>query len=334
MTPGVALKKLITTLLLALTLTAQAQPLVMKIASPVSGDVSNEWMRVFKAGVEKRAGGRLRVELYPAGQLGQIQATIEGVAMGTIELTIPAVGFLAGIEPRFQVLDAPGLFDSVEHGQRVLASIEMRQRLADFGRNKGVEPLFVFVASPTLLLSQKPVLSLADMRGMKVRAPGGTALYTEPLKALGVSPISMSLGEVLPALQNGTIEGATSGYAPFVGFKYFDVAKHLTPLPGSFLVAAGLANRAFLKSLGPELEQIVREESRRAESVFSDWGAAELGRLQKTWAANGGQVHPLPAAEQQRYIERVAPVVRNVLSTNAQLREDYEALLTASRRQR
>src|SRR3974390_1647225 len=87
---------------------ASAQQFTMKLSSPTINDVTHEWMKAFKAGVESRSNGRVKVEIYPANQLGQIPATVEGVALGTIEFAIPAVGFLIGLEPRFQVFDAAG----------------------------------------------------------------------------------------------------------------------------------------------------------------------------------------------------------------------------------
>src|SRR3974390_373951 len=102
-------------------------------------------MKAFKAGVEQRSGGRIKVELYPASQLGQIPTTVDGVALGTIEFAMPAVGFLIGLEPRFQMFDAAGLFDSVEHGQKVLSDPAVRARLARFGEAKGGEPLIMEV---------------------------------------------------------------------------------------------------------------------------------------------------------------------------------------------
>src|SRR5512139_746837 len=100
--------------------TAQAQPFTMKLSSPTINDCQHEWMKAFKTGVESRAGNRIKVEIYPANQLGQIPRTVEGVALGTIELTSPAVGFLIGLEPRFESFDVAGLFDSIVHGQTVL----------------------------------------------------------------------------------------------------------------------------------------------------------------------------------------------------------------------
>lgn len=309
-------------------------PFVMKISSPMSGDVQNEWMRRFKAGLDKRSGGRIRVELYPANQLGQLATTVEGVAMGTIEVTIPAVGFLVGLEPRFQVLDAPGLFDSVEHGQRVLNDAEIRNRLSAFGKAKGIEPLFVYVASPMYLLAHRPVKSPEDLRGQKIRATGGTALYTAPLKRFGASPVTMSLGEVLSAMQNRTIDGMTAGIAPYVTFKYYDVARDLTRLPGAFLVSAAIVNRKFMESLGPELERMVREEARKAEEVFAEENLRALDVARQSWAAHGGRIHEFAPAKQQQYLSEVKSIIEPIVSKDSAHRDDFRFISSAAEKYR
>src|SRR5207237_7164913 len=120
---------------------ASAQQFTMKLSSPTINDVTQEWMKAFRTGVESRSGGKLKIEIYPASQLGPIPRTVEGVALGTIEMTLPATGFLAALEPRFVVFDAPGLFDSMQHAERVFAAAEVAKRLASFAAPKGVEPL-------------------------------------------------------------------------------------------------------------------------------------------------------------------------------------------------
>lgn len=320
--------------LLAFAAGAGAQQFTMKLSTPTINDVSHEWLKAFKAGVESRAGGRIKVEVYPASQLGQIPRTVEGVALGTIEMTVPAVGFLIGLEPRFQVFDAPGLFDGVEHGQRVLADPQIRKRLATFGAAKGVEPLFTFLNGPLMLLSHKPIRASADFGGQKIRVPGAAPLHLEPFRKLGASPLSMPLGEVMPAMQNRAIDGFIAAFAVFNAFKYYDVTKGLTQLPGSFLVASGLVNRNFFKSLGPELEAMVRDEARKAEALFSTWGVEDLGRIRANWEKNGGQTIILPAAEAKRYLEAVTSVLPPILGSSPQLKEDYEALVAAAKRHR
>ena len=115
---------------------ACAQQFTMKMSLPTINDVTHEYLKAFKASLEERTKNRIKVEIYPANQLGQIPATVEGVAMGTIEATFPAIGFYVGLEPRFQMLDTAGLFDSIEHGQKVLADPAIRARLATLAKRR------------------------------------------------------------------------------------------------------------------------------------------------------------------------------------------------------
>ena len=195
---------------------ACAQQFTMKMSLPTINDVTHEYLKAFKASLEERTKNRIKVEIYPANQLGQIPATVEGVAMGTIEATFPAIGFYVGLEPRFQMLDTAGLFDSIEHGQKVLADPAIRARLATFGEAAGVEPLLTYLNGDLMIVSTKPIRKVDDFKGMKIRTAGGTPLHNEPLKSLGASPVSLPLGEVLPALQNKAIDGATAIHAVFI----------------------------------------------------------------------------------------------------------------------
>ena len=318
---------------LALAASAQAQQFTMKLSTPTINDVTIEWMNAFKAGVESRSGGKIKVEIYPANQLGPIPRTVEGVALGTIEMTTPATGFFVGLEPRFVVFDAPGLFDDMRHAERVFADPEVRKRLASFGASKGVEPLFTFAHGPLMLLSHKPVKAVADLAGQKIRVPGGAPLHLEPFKKLGANPLSMPLGEVMPAMQNRTIDGFTAGLTIYTAFKYYDVAKPLTELPGSFLIAAGLVNRNFMKSLGP-LEAMVREEAQKAERVFSTWGVEDVEKSRKVWESHGGQNIKLPPVEAKRFLDQATSALPPILAANPQLKEDYEALAAAAKKYR
>lgn len=313
---------------------ALSQQFTMKLSTPTLNDVTHEWMKAFKSGVESRSNGIIQVAIFPANQLGQIPATVEGVAFGTIEMTVPAVGFLIGLEPRFQTLDAAGLFDSIEHGQKVLNDPSIRARLSSFGQQKGVEPLFTFLNGPLMLVSHRPIQSVGDFRGKKIRVPGAAPMHVEPFKKLGVSPISLPLGEALPAMQNGTIDGTIATFAVFHAFRYYDVAKYATYLPGSFLVASGLVNRNFMKSLGPELEAIVREEARKAEALFTNYNIRDVERVRQIWEQNGAKAIMLSAEEQNLYLDLVRSVIRDIVAKTPKVNEDYDAFIATANKYR
>ena len=313
---------------------AWAQQFTMKLSCPTVNDMNVEYMKAMKAGIEPRSNGRIKVELYPANQLGQIPRTVEGVALGTIEMTLVASGFFVGMDPRYLVFDAAGLFDDMDHGNRVFQDPEIRKRLSNFSADKGIELLITYSANPNMVLSHKPIRSLADFKGQKIRVPGAAPLHVQPFQHFGTSPISMPLGEVLPAMQNRTIDGAVAGLTVFPGFKYYDVAKGMTYLPGSYLILTGGVSRAFMKSIGPELEKIVRDVSREAEKLFFTWLPDDVERAKKNWTSNGGELISLPPAEQKRYVDDVTKVTEAILAGQPAIKAEYDALRAAAQRHR
>ena len=311
---------------------AAAQTFTMKISSPTVKDLSQEWAKAFKAGIEARSNGRIKVEFYPATQLGQIPATVEGTAMGTIEAVVPASSFFIGLEPRFQVFDAPGLFNDMAHAQRVFADPEVRKQLSTLGGAKGIEPLAILPHGPLMLLSHKPIRAVADFKGQKIRVPGAAPLQIEPFKKLGASPVSMPLGEVLSAMQNRTIDGLIASATVFTAFKYYDLAKGLTALPGSLLIAVPMANKNFMKSLGPELEAMVREEAFKAQQQVEKFGIEDAARTADIWKKNGGEMIVLPDAEAKNYLDQVKSALPAVLNSNAAIKGDFDVISAAAQK--
>lgn len=305
---------------------ALAQTHTIKISSPTVNDVTHEWMKEFKTGVEARAPGKLKVEIYPANQLGQIPATVEGVAMGTIEITAPASGFLIGLEPRFQIFDAPGIFPTMEAAQRTFADPAIRKRFSEYGASKGIEPIAMLLHGPVMLLSSKPIRKIADFKGQKIRVPGAAPFQIEPFRRLGASPLSMPLGEVLSAMQNRTIDGMVASSTVFTAFKYYDLAKGLTALPGSFLVVPAMVNKDFLKKIGPELETVVREEALNAQKRVEKFAQDDAANTEKVWKQNGGELISFDEAEKKRYLETVLPIIPVALEKNEKLKGDYDAI--------
>ena len=324
----------IAALLLSCTLgaAANAQQFTMKISSPTINDVTQEWAKELAAGLKARVGDKIKVEFYPASQLGQIPATVEGVAMGTIEAVAPASGFLIGLEPRMQVFDAPGLFNDMAHAQRVFADPAVRARLATFASSKGMQMVAAWPHGPLNLVSYKPVRKIADFQGQKIRVPGAAPLQVRPFEKLGVQPVSMPLGEVLPAMQNRTIDGLIASAAVFTAFKYYDVAKGMTSLPRSYLVVAAMVNSDWLKSLGPELEKAVREEAFNAQRKVEKFAIDDAARTADVWKKNGGEVIIFPDAETQAYLTQVESIAPAVLSANPTMKGDFDLLSEAAKK--
>jgi TRAP-type transport system periplasmic protein len=313
---------------------AAAQPYTLRIGSGTVNDTSQEWMRLFKEGVERRSGGKIKVETYVASALGSNPRMVEGVALGTIEGTLPNTGFLISLDPRFLIFDAVGIFDGPDHSVKVLQDPELRKRISSYGTEKGTETIAVFWHSPLSLVTIKPVRTAADFAGLKLRTPGGAPLQTKPVEKLGASPISMPIMEALPALQNRAIDGVITGSTVASTLKYYDVAKYLTYLPKSMIFVSAVVNGQFMKTIGPELANIVREEALKHEAAAVQWGIEDAERSREVWQRNGGESIDMSSEAATRYLDDVTSVSTPILAQNPKVLADYEVFRTTAQKYR
>jgi len=118
--------------------------------------------------------------------------------MGTIEFVIPVTGFLAGLEPRFQVMDAAGVFDSVEHGQKVFTTPRSARASPSGARRKVSSPCCWRSTAPDARLTQACAHGGGSQGAENPGSPARRRFTSSRFKKLGVAPLSMALGESCP----------------------------------------------------------------------------------------------------------------------------------------
>lgn len=298
---------------------ALAAEYTVKVSSPTNNDSILKWMESFEKRLEQASGGAIDVQLYPANQLGQIPATIEGVATGTIEVTAPASSFFVKYDPRFEVFDVPGLFDDLAHAQRALSDPAVLDRLETYGASQGLHPIAAFPHGPLGIVSRAKVDTMESLKGQRIRVAGPSALATGPFAALGAAPVSMPLGEVLPALQNGVVDGMIAGLPVFTTGRYYDAAKDLTILPESYLVVTAVASQAFLDMIGAELAEKVRIAAREAIGDANSWNLKAVEGVQGAWTSNGGRIVTLGDADAKGYLDAVFATLPKAFEQNKAL---------------
>ena len=133
---------------------AQDKRYVMKISGTTINDAPHLFAKNYGAAVEKDSGGRIKAEVYPASQLGSIPRQIEGVQFGAIQCAVIPPEFYVGIDERFEVMTAPSLVDSLEHGQRVAADPAVLKLMLGLGTGKGLHGVGLFMATPSSVISE------------------------------------------------------------------------------------------------------------------------------------------------------------------------------------
>lgn len=294
----------------------QAQESTMKLASATINDVQHEWQKEFQKEVEARVGEALKVEIYPASQLGAIPRMSEGVLLGTIEAFTTPTSFVTNVDPRFQAFDVPGLFMDADEVHAVIHDQEFRDYMETLFLDKGVRIIGAIFNSPTQILTREPITTLDGFDGLKVRT-FASPLQMEPMKAVGVNPTPLALSEVTPQLQAGGIDGMLAGIPILTAFKFYDTAKHVTNINMNQIVSVTLVNEAWFQSQSDEVKAAIIEAGRAAEETVFPWGVENVQRAEKAWLENGGEVHMLPDDQQAELMETFATVANEVIADQA-----------------
>lgn len=312
---------------------AQDKTYEMKISTPTINDIPDTYARNFVAAVEKDSGGRIKGQVYPASQLGSIPRQIEGTQFGSIQCEIVPPEFMSGLDGRFGVMAAPGLVDSQQHGQRVAADPAVLKLMLSLGADKGLHGAALFMAETSIVVIRNPIRTLADFKGKKLRI-FASQFQSTALERLGVTPVAMSLGDVLPAIQQGAIDGAITGMGPVAHMHFVDAAKFvtLTNQPAIFIIVE--INKKWFESLPKDLQQIIDKDA-MAQSVAINPIAIDIRKQSDaSYTASGGEQIKLPPDQQASMMRTLASVGVDVSKSNPQLANAYNIVTDAAARTR
>ncbi len=312
---------------------AQAQTFVMKMSTPTLNDVPDTFAKNFGAAVEKDSGGRIKTELYPASQLGSIPRQIEGTQFGAIQCEIVPPEFFVGVDERFEVMAAPGLVDSLAHGQRLAADPDVLKLMLSLGANKGLHGVGMFMAEPVAIVSRSPIRHIADFKGKKIRIFASEFQKTA-FERLGATPVAMTLGDVLPALQQGTIDGAVTGIGPVTHMHFQDAAKYVTATNQSAIYLMVEISQKWLDTLPKDLQEIVDKDAAAEAKAINPWAVDHRKRVEAEWTATGGELITLPADEQATLIKTLGDVGLEVSKTKPAVAAAYQIVTAAAQRLR
>ncbi len=304
---------------------------VMKIALPTLNDSTHQFAKNYAAAVEKDSGGRIKPEIYPSSQLGTIPRMIEGTQFGAIQCLVLPPEFFVGVDERFEVFAAPGLVDSMEHGQRLAADPAVRTFVLGLGADKGLHGVGFMLASPSSLIARTPVRHLADMKGKKYRVLA-SQFQTVPFGQLGANPVALTLGDVLPALQQGTIDGAVSALKNFTTMHFGDASKYVTEIGQPMIFTVIEVNRKWYESLPPDLQQVIDKDGDR-ESIAIAPAVLDLANgARKDWVDGGGELIKLPPDEQASMLKTLVAAGKEVASAKPPVAAAFQAVTEAAQR--
>lgn len=252
----------------------------------------------FAERVEEATAGAVQIRIFPAAQLGDSPEQVEGLHLGTLDLSLAAFSHASQFCPEFGLFGAPFLFEDDEHFAAVFDG-EVGEILDRACQERySVRLLSTLTSGQRLLFNgRRPVENAADLRGLKIRVMGGEA-DALTWQAFGALPVPMPYSEVYSALQAGVIDGAENEPVSVLSNRFYEAAPYFA-LTDHLVLPMGLfISERTLQALPETYREILWEQARETAAWQRDFvaerNAAALAEMEERY---GAEVSSLSSAE-------------------------------------
>ncbi|MSO55001.1 MAG: TRAP transporter substrate-binding protein [Rhodospirillales bacterium] len=231
--------------------------------------------------VKELTKGAIEIEIFPNSQLGTGRDILEGVLLGTVDMSQPAAAIIANRVPELNVLEMPFLFRDVNHYEAVWQG-PIAAKVTDLAATKGIRFIGMYTSGERHIMTKRPVNSIADLKDMKIRTVENP-IHVATFKAFGANATAISYAELYGALQTGVVDGADAANTNYLNIKFYEVAPSwalVTWLTFSNLVI--MSDRKF-QALKPEYQQAIltagKEVGAYQRKLYRDGDAGDFEKL-------------------------------------------------------
>ncbi|HUG26398.1 TRAP transporter substrate-binding protein [Piscinibacter sp.] len=296
-----------------LSLSANAQEVTLKVHHfwPPAAMPPTKILQPWCDKIAADSNNRMKCQIFPAMQLGGTPPQlIDQVRDGVVDIAFTLPGYTAGRFPIMEVFELPFMNNSAETGSKAAWEFYTKYGTKEF---PGIHPLMFAIHDQGYLHSRdKQIKSMADLRGMKMRAP--TRQTNKLLAALGATPVGMPMPAVADAVSKGTIDGFALPWEIIPSMKLHEMVKYHTETdpsrPALYSATFILAmNQAKYDGLPADLKAVIDRHSGAALSAMAGktWDESKpVGR--KPAVDRGNTFHTIPANELDAWIKASAPL--------------------------
>jgi len=258
--------------------------------------------------LEAATSGRLSVQMFPSAQLGGEKETIEQTQIGAIQLLRVSAGALGPIVDDINVVNMPFLFKNMAHAEKMMDG-EIGQDLLDkitANANANLVALcWMNAGARSIYNTKKPVKSIDDLKGMKIRVIGNP-IFIDMMNALGGNGVAMGYDQVFSALQTGVIDGAENNPPSYVFSNHYTAAKYYSLTEHLIIPEVLLFSKKAWSALSADDQGLIKKFAREAQMEERElWNKYEQQAMEKAKAA-GCEIAPI--ADKTPFQNAVKPV--------------------------
>ena len=236
--------------------------------------------------LEQGSNGEITFKMFAGGVLGSEKEVIEQAQIGAVQMARVSLGIVGPVVPDVNVFNMPFVFRDHDHMRKVIDG-EIGQEILDKITNSefNLVALAWMDGGTRSLYTKKPVRSLEDLKGMKIRVQGNP-LFLDMMNAMGGNGIAMDTGEIFSALQTGVIDGAENNPPTLLEHNHFQSAKYFTQTSHLILPEPVVMSKTTWNKLTPDQQALVKKVAREAQ--FEEralWDAKSAASEEKLKAA-------------------------------------------------
>ncbi|MFP5506849.1 MAG: TRAP transporter substrate-binding protein [Gammaproteobacteria bacterium] len=262
----------------------------------------------FAKSFSDKTGGKHKVELFPNGQLGDEQDTVNNASMGLLDFSILAINNVTPFSPSVGVLTLPYVIQSAEDAKK-LTQGEIGQQLTENTiRDAGVRIVgWAYSGFRVLTNSKKPVQTLDDLKGLVVRVPKNEIMIAT-YQAWGVNPTPMSWAETFTALQQRVVDGQDNPYITVAAMKFNEVQKYVTNIRYIFSLEPLIVSEQVFQSQSADVQKAILEAGREASDHSYKYLLETEEKIRAELKAKGMEIAD-PADGEREWIEKATTAV-------------------------
>lgn len=215
----------------------------------------------FERLVEEKSDGEIAVDVFYAEELGSEREMAEMTRAGGLEMVLSGLPGTGSFVPEIEVMEAFYTYETVEELATITAAIA--EDLNNFMEPQGFHLVGYMYQGPRNLLSTRPVRSLEDMQGLRLRIPQ-TPLFVALAQSWGATPTAISLGEVYTSLEAGVIDAVEGTSETIVSSRFYENANYLTITEHNFYPQPMVVNKGWWDGLSAEHQAIINEAAAEA----------------------------------------------------------------------
>jgi TRAP-type C4-dicarboxylate transport system substrate-binding protein len=266
---------------------------------PMSREVRTVWKPMLEE-LKKRSNGRITYTLYAGGALGKGPEHFDIVKNGLSDMGYFTATWTPGRFPLTDVLSLATWIDGKDLSTDIGNQMYKKTK-ALHEEFKDVKVLELNGCIQAFIWTTKPVKSMADLKGLKIRSPGGH--QTNYIKALGAQPVFMPLGDVYLAMETGTIDGLVTCPPLVLAFKLFEVAKYGVKVTFGCVSEGVVMNKKSWERTPDDLKKIIEEVVGNPFASTHGLDKKTYAKMMKEIKAKGVKITTLDPAEEKKWFK-------------------------------